>query len=83
MREGADPRLPLELALVRICRPPVELSLEALQQRLERLEVGAAPAPAPAPPPAAASAPPRERGRRRATAGRGVEPPGPPSQTDG
>ena len=38
IREGADPRLPLELALVRTCRPQAELSVEALAQRLERLE---------------------------------------------
>jgi DNA polymerase-3 subunit gamma/tau len=37
-REGGDPRLPLELAFVKICRPAGELSLQALSQRLERLE---------------------------------------------
>ena len=72
VREGADPRLPLELALVRVCRPATELSVEALGQRLSALEarmgapapaavppVGAeAPAPPPPPPPAAAEAPP-------------------------
>ena len=55
VKEGSDPRLPLELALVKVCRPQGELSLEALQQRLERLESGA---PAPPPPPAAAAAAP-------------------------
>jgi DNA polymerase III gamma/tau subunit len=61
IRDGADPRLPLELAFVRTCRPQTELSLEALAQRLERLETGAPAAPAaptapspPARPPAAA-----------------------------
>jgi DNA polymerase-3 subunit gamma/tau len=48
VREGGDPRLPLELALVKVCRPQNELALESLDQRLERLEQGA-PAPAPAP----------------------------------
>ena len=38
VREGADPRLPLELALVRVCRPAGELSVEAFEQRLSRLE---------------------------------------------
>jgi DNA polymerase III subunit gamma/tau len=56
VREGADPRLPLELALVRICRPAGELELQALEQRIARLEAGApvrqAPV-APATPPAA------------------------------
>ena len=55
VKEGSDPRLPLELALVKVCRPQGELSLEALQQRLERLESGA---PAPPPPPATAAAAP-------------------------
>jgi DNA polymerase-3 subunit gamma/tau len=60
VKEGADPRLPLELALVRICRPQGELSLEAFEQRLSRLEAGS-PAPAAGPPaadPPARSAPP-------------------------
>ena len=60
VKEGADPRLPLELALVRICRPQGELSLEAFEQRLSRLESGS-PAPAasaPVAPPPARSAPP-------------------------
>jgi DNA polymerase-3 subunit gamma/tau len=63
VKEGADPRLPLELALVRICRPQGELSLEALEQRLSRLETGspaprAATPPRPAPPAAAAAGTP-------------------------
>jgi DNA polymerase III subunit gamma/tau len=72
VREGADPRLPLELALVRVCRPAADLSIDALEQRISALESGGgggAPvpaaarvsAPAPAPPPsapAAAEAPP-------------------------
>ena len=57
VREGADPRLPLELALVRICRPAGELELHALEQRIARLEAGSpAPAPAPAKPAPAPSA---------------------------
>jgi DNA polymerase-3 subunit gamma/tau len=67
VREGADPRLPLELALVRVSRPASELALDALGQRISALEAragGAAPAPPPPPPsaqapgPAAASPPP-------------------------
>ena len=38
IKEGSDPRLPLELALVRVSRPQNELGLEALEQRLARLE---------------------------------------------
>ncbi|HUZ83644.1 MAG TPA: DNA polymerase III subunit gamma/tau [Gaiellales bacterium] len=56
-REGGDPRLPLELAFVKICRPQGDLSLQALQQRLERLEHGSAPAAA-RPDPALAPAAP-------------------------
>ena len=62
MRQGADPRLPLELALVKVTRPGGDLSRESLAFRLEQLEqrlAGAPPAPAAAPP-----APPRSRRRR-------------------
>ncbi len=63
VREGADPRLPLELALVRTCRPAGDLTAEAFDQRLSRLEAalkGTAPSPptAAAPPPPAATPPP-------------------------
>jgi DNA polymerase-3 subunit gamma/tau len=54
VKEGGDPRLPLELALVKVCRPQTELALEAIDQRLARLEAGA---PASAPAPAAAQVP--------------------------
>jgi DNA polymerase-3 subunit gamma/tau len=57
MRQGADPRLPLELALVKVTRPGGDLSRESLAFRLEQLEqrlagtpVAAAAAPAAAPP---------------------------------
>jgi DNA polymerase-3 subunit gamma/tau len=43
MRQGGDPRLPLELALVKVTRPAAELSRESLAYRLERLEQGASP----------------------------------------
>jgi DNA polymerase III gamma/tau subunit len=38
MRQGGDPRLPLELALVKVTRPASDLSRESLAFRLERLE---------------------------------------------
>jgi len=38
MRQGGDPRLPLELALVKVTRPSSDLSRESLAFRLERLE---------------------------------------------
>ena len=49
MRQGGDPRLPLELALVKVTRPASDLSRESLAFRLDRLEAGAAPS-HPAPP---------------------------------
>jgi DNA polymerase III subunit gamma/tau len=64
MRQGADPRLPLELALVKVTRPASDLSRESIAFRLERLEQvtepAAAAAPSGLPPsvePAAAQAP--------------------------
>jgi DNA polymerase III subunit gamma/tau len=38
LRQGGDPRLPLELALVKVTRPGSDLSRESLAYRLERLE---------------------------------------------
>jgi len=49
MKDGADPRTQLELALVKGAKPEHDASLRALMARLERLENGR-PAPAPAPP---------------------------------
>src|SRR5688500_4132782 len=59
-RQGADPRLPLELALVKVTSPGSDLSRESLAFRVEQLEQrltgappasGAAPAAAPEPRP--------------------------------
>jgi len=53
MRQGGDPRLPLELALVKVTRPAADLSRETIAYRLEQLEqrspAGAPPAVLPAP----------------------------------
>jgi DNA polymerase-3 subunit gamma/tau len=38
MRQGGDPRLPLELALVKVTRPGADLSRESLAYRVEQLE---------------------------------------------
>ena len=38
MRQGADPRLPLELAIVKVTRPQADLSRESLAHRVEVLE---------------------------------------------
>ncbi len=68
MRQGGDPRLPLELAIVKVTRPGADLSRETLAHRVELLEqraetgghTPAAPAPAvkPAAPPRASDDPP-------------------------
>jgi hypothetical protein len=55
MRQGGDPRLPLELALVKVTRPSSDLSRESTAFRLERLEQGM-PAVASTPPKPAAAA---------------------------
>ncbi|MCP5026695.1 MAG: DNA polymerase III subunit gamma/tau, partial [Actinomycetia bacterium] len=57
MRQAPEPRIVLEVALVRLTHPQSELSLAALADRIERLERGAPPAgsspasPTPAPAP--------------------------------
>jgi DNA polymerase-3 subunit gamma/tau len=38
LRQGGDPRLPLEMALVKVTRPAADLSREAIAYRLEQLE---------------------------------------------
>ena len=70
IREGDEPRMTVELALLRAARPQLDPSREALAQRLERLEAALetgtpaasggppAPGPAAAPPPSAAPTPP-------------------------
>ena len=52
MREAPDPRVNLEVALVRLAHPEVDVSPEALLARIERLERGA-PVARPAAPPVA------------------------------
>ena len=64
--DAADPRLVLEIALVRLARRDAGPPLQALAERVERLERGLGPvaapaAPAPAPAPAAAPARPPAR----------------------
>ena len=62
MRDGLDPRLQLELALVKVTRPQLDHSVVALEERLRRLEAGGAAAHVAAAhvaaaPPASAAAP--------------------------
>ena len=73
IRDGLDPRLQLELALVKVTRPDLDHSEAALEERLRRLEaaaagagpVPAAPRPAAAQPADAETAAPRAPARRR------------------
>ncbi|NUT57134.1 MAG: DNA polymerase III subunit gamma/tau, partial [Thermoleophilia bacterium] len=51
-RQGADPRLPLELALVKVTSPGTDLSRESLAFRVEQLEQRLAGGAPPAAPPA-------------------------------
>ncbi len=55
MRDSLDPRVVLEVALIRLCRADLDASVAALLERIERLERGGFPtaAPAGAPVPAA------------------------------
>jgi DNA polymerase III subunit gamma/tau len=49
MRQGGDPRLPLELALVKVTRPAADLERESIAYRLEQLEQRTHAAPPPEP----------------------------------
>ena len=78
VRQGGDPRLPLELALVKVTRPGADLSRESLSYRIEQLESRARGAnepraeradepPAPTPPPRSTRPRPRTAPERVAT----------------
>jgi DNA polymerase-3 subunit gamma/tau len=56
LRQGGDPRLPLELALVKVTRPAADLERESLAFRMEQLERHR-PAESSSPPPEATPAP--------------------------
>ena len=58
LRDGGDPRLPLELELVRASRPSADRSIDAILRRLDALEGGAGPAAAAAAAPTAQAPPP-------------------------
>jgi len=54
VREGSEPRLQLEVALLKATQPQADQTVQALMQRIDRLERaldGSAPPPRPAPPP--------------------------------
>jgi DNA polymerase-3 subunit gamma/tau len=62
MRQAPDPRVDLEVALVRLCRADADRSIDSLVERIDQLEArlagGAAPTAAPAPTVAPAAPPP-------------------------
>jgi DNA polymerase III subunit gamma/tau len=58
MRQGGDPRLPLELALIKVTRPGADLDRESLSFRLEQLEQrGGSPRSEPGEPPGSPETP--------------------------
>jgi DNA polymerase-3 subunit gamma/tau len=81
VKEGADPRTQLELALLKAARPRADASIEALLMRLERLEGGAPDGGAPSPPP---PAPTREATEDlpASSTSEPASPPAPPLQGD-
>jgi DNA polymerase III subunit gamma/tau len=71
VKDGSDPRIQLEIALLKSAQPRADASVQALMARIDRLEQalgGRAPAPPPSPPPA----PKPEPDPPRAAAANGV-----------
>ncbi len=68
VKDGSEPRIQLEMALLKATQPQADLSLQALMFRIEQLEqrVGA-PAAGPAPAPSEAAVVPRSGARERST----------------
>jgi DNA polymerase III subunit gamma/tau len=78
MRQGGDPRLPLELALVKVTRPGADLSRESLAYRLEQLEArGHVPSGPPAVPGMDSEV--RQKSAESVTTATAAPPPDPPS----
>ncbi|MXV89121.1 MAG: DNA polymerase III subunit gamma/tau [Acidimicrobiia bacterium] len=69
MREAPDPRVDLDLALVRLTNPDIGVTLQSLAERVERLESGSAAAPTTATGGGAGSATAGAGGTAPATAG--------------
>jgi DNA polymerase III subunit gamma/tau len=72
MRQGGDPRLPLELALVKVTRPGADLSRESTAYRLEQLE-SRGPATGHTPPAGVEAPPPAESAAGPATSPPDIE----------
>jgi DNA polymerase III subunit gamma/tau len=71
VKDGSEPRIQLEMALLKATQPQADLSLQALMFRIEQLEgrVGGAAAAAPAPGDGGSAATPRTAGGERAPRG--------------
>jgi DNA polymerase III subunit gamma/tau len=71
VKDGSEPRIQLEMALLKATQPQADLSLQALMFRIEQLEgrVGGAAAAAPAPGDGGPAAPQRTAGGERAPRG--------------
>lgn len=82
VKDGADPRTRLELALVQAATPRVDASTKALLARIGRLEAELEGSPAPAAP-AGDTAPPAHVAPDPAPGPRRVEPPPTPAQPSG
>lgn len=82
LRQGGDPRLPLELALVKVTRPHADLSRESLAHRVELLEQRSHAGPpvaepqSPSPPPAPVAGPAPSVEPTGPASGRAGPPPG-------
>lgn len=81
IREGAEARIQLELALVKAAAPVLDPSSRALLARIDRLEARLAGAAAPAPVSAPAPSPPAATPRAPSPAPAGAEPPPAPAAT--
>jgi DNA polymerase-3 subunit gamma/tau len=68
VKDGSEPRIQLEMALLKATQPQADLSLQALMFRIEQLE-GRLDAAAPAPTAGGSAAPPRAAGGDRAPRG--------------
>ncbi len=81
VKDGSEPRLQLELALLKATQPQSDQSLQALMHRIDRLEAAlAGGGRAAAPPPVAPSRPPRESAPQPEPAAAPPPPPPPPSE---
>jgi DNA polymerase-3 subunit gamma/tau len=80
MREGDDPRLSLEVALLKVTRPALDSSQEALLRRIEALEAGGGSGQGPAPPTPSGGAKPKAAPKAKEKEKAKPKPEGPSAQ---